>query len=129
MSGKAARNAFTTGSTCRRAEHDGRCNGEIAARRKIFAGRGALGLGDLLQDLAGCCKIGLAGVGQGQLAGGADQQARMEMRFELGHLAADRRQRHTEAAASGGEASGLDRGYQDRHRVQTVQLPSHFLRE
>ena len=40
------------------------------------------------------------------------------MRLQLGHLAADRRERHAEAAGSGREAACFHHRHQDRHRLR-----------
>ena len=109
-------------------EYDRRRDGEIAARGEIFARCRALGIRDLLQNRARGHEIGFAGIGQRQPARGPDQQARLQLHFQIGHLAADRWQRHAELAARGGEASGLDRGHEDRHRFQPVHGISRFMR-
>ena len=101
-------------------EHDRRRDGEIAARCEIFTRSGAFGVRDLLQNCARGREIGFTGIGEGQPARGPDQQTRLQLRLQIGHLAADGRQRHAELAARRGEAAGLDRSHEDRHRFQPV---------
>jgi hypothetical protein len=88
--------------------------------RGVLAGRDALGLADLVEDAAAGRDVGSAGFRQRQLARGPVQQARMQVRFQLGHLAADGRQRRTETARRRRQAAGVDDGQQYGHGFETI---------
>jgi hypothetical protein len=51
------------------------------------------------------------------------------MRFEVGNLAADRRQRHAKFAAGGGEAAGFDRLDQKGHGFEAAHGQASKIRE
>ncbi len=87
------------------AKDHGRSDDEIAARRGMFAGGRALGLVHLIEDALRRRDIGRARVGEREPAGRPDQEPGVQTRFEFGNLAADRRQRHAELAAGGGQAA------------------------
>jgi hypothetical protein len=110
------------------AEGDRCGHDQLAAGRGVFPGRGPLGLGHLLQDAPAGRHIGLAGVGERQLAGGAHQQPRAEPRFQLGNLAADCRQRRAEPASRSGETAALHGRHQNGHGFQSVHRLSQFMR-
>ena len=128
ISGNAARKALTDRQHMQTPEHDRRSDGEIAARSEIFARAARSASPTCSRILLRGREIGGARIGQRQLSRGADQETRVEMRFQLRHLAADGRQRHAEPAARGGEAAGLDRRHQDRHGFQPVHLYSRISR-
>ena len=86
-------------------ENDGRGDHQLAMRCVIFAGCATIGLGDLLENVPASLQIGLTDFGQRQLACRTHQQLRIEMRFQLGNLAADGRQRHVQLTAGAGEAA------------------------
>ncbi len=85
------------------AEHDRRGDMEPALRRRIFAGRHALGSLDLAQQPPAGFEIGAPWLGQHELARGAHDQADAQMLLQLRQLAADRRQRNFQRARRGAD--------------------------
>ena len=57
----------------------------------------------------------------------ADQQLGVQMRLQLRHLAAERREFHSKLAARRGETSFLDRGDEDRHGFEPVHVNLSFI--
>jgi len=80
-------------------EDDRRGHDELAFDLGVGPGGGALGLVDLLQDLAARVQVVAARIGQHELAGRARDQARLEVRLQVGELAAHSGQRHVQAPA------------------------------
>ena len=111
------------------AEHNGRGDHEIALGLGIFARRRALDLIQLLQDSLGAGDIRAAGRRQLQPLGRTDQQRRVQIGLEFGHLAADRGQRQSQLAARLRQAAALDRGEQHRHGIETIQRGPSVERE
>ena len=105
------------------AKDDRRGDDEIAPGRGALPGGRALGLAHLVEDALRRRDIGRALLGQRQLAGRADEEPRIQMRFELGNLAADRRQRHAELAAGGGQGARLGDRDQEGHSFEAVHIP------
>ncbi len=101
-----------------------RSDDEVASRRGMFPRRRALGLAHLVEDAPGRGDIGRARVGESELAGRPGQEPRVQMRFEVGNLAADRRQRHAEFAAGGGQAAGLRDRDQKGHGFEAIHCAS-----
>jgi hypothetical protein len=102
------------------AEHDRRGDQQFAARRPVLAGRGALGFFQIVQDAAARLDEGLAGIGQQQLAAGAHDHLRAQVRLQLRHLPADGRQRHAERTRGCGQAATVDGGDERADRVEPV---------
>ena len=107
------------------AKNHRRGDDEVAARRGMFARRRALGVDHLVEDALGCGDISRARVGQREFAGRAGQKPRLQMRFEVGNLAADRRQRHAKLAARGGQAAGLHDRHQKGHGFEAIHIPKN----
>ena len=80
------------------AEHDRRGDQQFAARGAILAARGALGIPEIVEQPPGDRDERLAGLGQDQLAAGAHEQLRAEMRLQVRHAPADRGQRRVQRA-------------------------------
>ena len=108
------------------AEHDRGGDDKVALGLGVLAGRGALGLVQLLQDRLGRRDVGPAGGRQLQALGRADQEIRLQVAFELGHLAAHGGERLAEFAAGLGEAAALHRREHHLHRVQTIHKPTRM---
>ena len=89
-------------------EDDRRGNSQFAPRRNVFARGGALGLVHLFQYDPARLDIGAPGIGQRDMAARADQEARVQMRLEIGNLAAHRGKRHAKTARGGRQASGFN---------------------
>jgi len=85
-----------------------------------FASGDPLSLIDLIKDAPGRSNVGGTGVGQGHFASRADQEARPEMLLKLVHLAADRRQGHTQIAAGSRKASPVHHPQDDRYGFEAV---------
>ncbi|MEI9886113.1 MAG: hypothetical protein WDN08_06355 [Rhizomicrobium sp.] len=120
MSGIGRHEVERDGQQMQAPEDVRRGDGEIALGLAVLAGGGAFGFLDLLQDLLAGLDIGAAGVGQAHLAAGTDEDAGLQMRFELGDVAADGGDRDVQAARSRGEASGLHDRQKHRHGVEAV---------
>ena len=108
------------------AKDDRRGDDEVAARRGMFPRRRALGLAHLVEDAPGRGDIGRARVGESELAGRSGEEPRVQMRFEVGDLAADRRQRHAKFAAGGGQAAGLRNRDQKGHGFEAIHCASNI---
>ncbi len=99
-------------------KHDRSGDDQFAPRRAVLARHGTLSFTDILQDAPARGHIVAAGVGQGEPARRADQQPRLQMRFEFLQLAADGGQRHAELATCRGETAGLHDIQQHGHVVE-----------
>ena len=106
------------------AKNHRRGDDEVASGRGVFPGGGALGFPHLVEDAPGGGDIGRPLVGEGEPAGRAGHEPRVQMRLELGYLAADGRQRHPEFAARGGQAARLDYRDQKGHGFEPVHCYS-----
>ncbi len=102
------------------AEHDGRGEDQLAARRTVFAGGCALGLGDVIEDAPAGLEILPPGVGQRHPPGRAGEELHAEALLELGDLPAHGRERHSEAPGGGGEALGLRHRGKHGHRLEPI---------
>jgi hypothetical protein len=109
------------------AERQGRRHGQLAARRPVFAGGGALGLLDLLEDAPARRGVGLARVRERDPARRAVQQPRVQVRLQLRDAPAHRGQRRPELPGGGGKAAGPDDREQGRHRLEAVHAAFRFL--
>ncbi len=79
-------------------EHDRRSDRQVASRRDVLARSGSLGLVDLFQNGLAGLGIGAARIGQRDTAARTDEQTCVQMRLEIGNLAAHRGERHAETA-------------------------------
>jgi len=111
------------------AEDHGCCHKQLAMRRVVLTRRAALRFGDFLENSAAREQIGLADVRQHELARRAQQQLGIEMRLQLGNLAADGRQRHAQLAARAGETTGGRDGDEHGHRCESVHPAFQEMRE
>jgi hypothetical protein len=103
------------------ASHDlGHADAEFPARRQIFAGRDALGVGDVLHDPPAGGDVAPPGIGKHQLAMAPQQEADLQVLLQFRHPSARCRQGKAEPAAGGGEASRFDGGKQNGHGFETV---------
>ena len=102
------------------AEPGRRGDDQLAARRLILARGHPFRLAKFAKHPAAGDEELLADFGQGDLARAARQKLGAEMRFELGHLAADGRQRHAQAPGSGREPALLRDGGKRRDGLEPV---------
>src|ERR1700733_3259831 len=107
------------------AKDHGRGDDEVASWRGMFPRRRALGLAHLFEDALCRGEIGRARIGQREFAGRPGQEPCIQMRFEIGNLATDRRQRNAELTAGGGQAAGLRNRHQERHGFKAVHIPAN----
>lgn len=83
---------------------------------------GRLGILDFMQDGAHSLQIGLSGVGQGQLAGSALQQARAQVLLQIGHQPGDHRGRKIHRPCRRRKAALLNDGLKNTHGQQSVHF-------
>ncbi len=95
------------------AEDHRRSDRELAARRAIFAARGAFGLRDLIQYASARLHVRTTRVRQGEPARRAHEEPRAQVRLQVRNLAAHGRERHAEAPRSRRKAAGFRRRYDE----------------
>ncbi|MNE65876.1 hypothetical protein D3C80_1613960 [compost metagenome] len=93
---------------------------QLTHRRIAQLGQALLGLLGQRQYLGTAPIEGGAGLGQGQLAGGAVQQADLGAVLQLANLLADRRGRHAQHLGSRDHGAAIDHGGEDRHALELL---------
>ncbi|MCY1181584.1 hypothetical protein D9M73_220960 [compost metagenome] len=93
---------------------------EVAGRACVGVAGLGLGFGDVAEDLLAAQQVALAGLGEGDAAGGAVQQAGAQVGFELGDGARDVGGGEVHALGGGGEAAGLGDTDEGTHVVQEI---------
>jgi hypothetical protein len=73
--------------------------------------------------------VAAAGVGDLEPARRAVEQARAQVAFQLGQLAADGGQRHAQPATGGRQAAAVDHGQEHGHGVESVHCYSQNMEE
>ena len=91
-----------------RAEGDAAGEAQRAARHDSSGAGRRFGLVEIGEELYAALVKGAAGLGERKAAGRAVEQARAEVRLELGHVPRHRRHRHAEPVGGAREAAGLD---------------------
>lgn len=112
-----------------RGQQGGRQHANGAAQVAGARRGGGLGVVDFVQDGAHPLQIGLAGIGQGQLAGGALQQPRAQVLLQIGHQPGHDGGRQLHQPCRSSKAPLFDDGLKHTHGQQSVHFGNKVLFE
>ena len=110
------------------AELDRHGDRQFAARRVIFARRAPFGLVEVGDNPPCGFDIIAPGIGELDVAAGADEEVGAEMSLEFGDLAADAGERRIQLAAPRGQAARVDDRQNHPHGVKTIHLSPSLAR-
>lgn len=97
-----------------------RLHAQAAAGADVRAGGFGLGDLDVLEDPAAPFQVTLAGFGQGQAPGGAVQQARLQVRLQVGDQPRYLRGGQVQGLGGGSEAAAVHHPGEHAHALQCV---------
>ena len=101
-------------------EAERRRHGKLACRCGILTGRGTLCFGHIRENALAGRNIGSARIGQHQAPARSVEEFCAQVKFKLGHVSADGRERRFQSPCRRGQAAVLDHGQKGRHRFQSI---------
>ena len=97
-----------------------------AGRRGIRVGDGCLCTLQVALDMAHLRQVQRATFGEGQLAGGAVEQAHAQVGFQAGDVLAHRGRADAQGACGGGQAAGIGGADETAEGLEDVHAGAHF---